>query len=107
MPPLASTSKLAPASFTVSSSSFLDLKGEVAKREAQFKKDKLSGLPSTTTGGAIKHTGKPSVWAKKNKGIEERNSRDSIALERTGKGQDPERIRAQLERKAELYDKIR
>ncbi|KAM0750624.1 hypothetical protein T439DRAFT_325683 [Meredithblackwellia eburnea MCA 4105] len=101
--PVASTSK----SYNISASSFLDLKAELNKREDEFEKTKHLG--STTTGVKRGPPKKPSVWAKRNKGIDGRNQRDQVLFEEDPRNakHDPARLRAQMEKKAALYEKIR
>ncbi|GAA5825159.1 hypothetical protein JCM11251_006124 [Rhodosporidiobolus azoricus] len=103
MPP---RSRAAPAS----ASSFLDLKAQISKHESDFTKSKQLGQ-STIAGGVPRGGGskKLPTWARQNKGLAARSAKDQVVYEDevdTGRG-DPEKIKAQLERKAAIYDKIR
>lgn len=49
---------------------------------------------------------KVSIWAKQNKGVATRNARDVVELEAVGKPT-LDNARAQLERKAKIYEKLR
>ncbi|KAL8278617.1 hypothetical protein RQP46_008909 [Phenoliferia psychrophenolica] len=106
--PVASTSKGKGSYSTISSASFLDLKAELGKHEDTFSKTRDLGH-RTTLGVKRAASGKPSPWAKKNKGIDGRNDRDRIQYEAdpTSSKHDPARLKAQLEKKALLYEKIR
>lgn len=58
--------------------------------------------------GVKRGKGKPSVWAKQNKGVDGRRERDQVQYERdTANQRDPGSVKAALERKAKIYDKIR
>ncbi|GAA5908764.1 hypothetical protein JCM6882_008201 [Rhodosporidiobolus microsporus] len=101
MPP---KSKAAP----VTSSSFLDLKAQISKHEDEFNKSKQIGQ-STIAGGVPRGSKKLPTWARQNKGVAGRQAKDQVVYEDevdTGRG-DPAKIKAQLERKAAIYDKIR
>ncbi|KAG9010739.1 hypothetical protein FRB94_010016 [Tulasnella sp. JGI-2019a] len=90
----------------ISSASFLDLKSELFKKENEFKKAKDSGKgrAEPIVGGVKRADKKPSVWAKKNKGVAERSARD-IELEEVSQ-QTVESARAALERKSKIYEKL-
>ncbi|SJL09577.1 uncharacterized protein ARMOST_12957 [Armillaria ostoyae] len=83
----------------ISASSFLDLKAELAKKEGEFSRNAASGKKLS------KPEKKPTVWARKNKGVNNRAARD-IELEAVSKPT-LESARAALERKAKIYDKLR
>ncbi|PBL03680.1 hypothetical protein ARMGADRAFT_952759 [Armillaria gallica] len=83
----------------ISASSFLDLKAELAKKEGEFSRNAASGKKPS------KPEKKPTVWARKNKGVNNRAARD-IELEAVSKPT-LESARAALERKAKIYDKLR
>lgn len=82
-----------------------------SKQEASFKKS--SSAPASTDkytiGRPRKSSTKPSIFTKQNKGLNSRNEKDRIQWEEdpVGGGKNPELIKAQLGRKALLYDKIR
>ncbi|KAK0469850.1 uncharacterized protein EV420DRAFT_70686 [Desarmillaria tabescens] len=83
----------------ISASSFLDLKAEIAKKEEEFSRKSSSGKKSP------KPEKKPTVWARKNKGVSSRAARD-IELEAVSKPT-LDSARAALERKAKIYDKLK
>ncbi|KAK0500537.1 hypothetical protein EDD18DRAFT_832355 [Armillaria luteobubalina] len=83
----------------ISASSFLDLKAELAKKEGEFSRNAASGKKPS------KPEKKPTIWARKNKGVNNRAARD-IELEAVSKPT-LESARAALERKAKIYDKLR
>ncbi|GLB40200.1 putative protein with domain of unknown function (DUF4078) [Lyophyllum shimeji] len=89
----------------VSASSFLDLKAELAKQEEEFAKSKAAGKANYIVGGVKRPDKKPTVWARQNKGLEARASRD-VELEAVSKPT-LESARAVLERKAKIYEKLR
>ncbi|KAF8071728.1 hypothetical protein FPV67DRAFT_893278 [Lyophyllum atratum] len=89
----------------VSASSFLDLKAELSKQEEQFTKSKVAGKASYIVGGVKRPDKKPTVWARQNKGLQARASRD-VELEEVSKPT-LESARAALERKAKIYEKLR
>ncbi|KAF9450339.1 hypothetical protein P691DRAFT_665491 [Macrolepiota fuliginosa MF-IS2] len=89
----------------VSASSFFDLKAELSKQEAEFAKSKATGGSAQIVGGVKRPDKKPTVWARQNKGVGARASRD-IQLEEISKPT-LESARAVLERKAKIYDKLR
>ncbi|KAG6878219.1 hypothetical protein C0993_010640 [Termitomyces sp. T159_Od127] len=104
----------------VSVSSFLDLKGEIARQEAEFAKTKAAGkyvIGGVKRPDKVRRTAysmldtldidmfqKPTVWAKQNKGLQTRAARD-VELEAVSKPT-LESARAALERKAKIYDKL-
>ncbi|KAK0223158.1 hypothetical protein IW262DRAFT_1364979 [Armillaria fumosa] len=83
----------------ISASSFLDLKAELAKKEGEFSRNAASRKKPS------KPEKKPTIWARKNKGVNNRVARD-IELEAVSKPT-LESARAALERKAKIYDKLR
>ncbi|KAH7106444.1 hypothetical protein BKA62DRAFT_612245 [Auriculariales sp. MPI-PUGE-AT-0066] len=90
---------------SVSVASFFDLKAEVAKHEDEFAREKPAG-PSRgyVLGGVKRADKKPTIWARPNKGVAARAQRDAefgVAKPVL------EHARETLERKAELYDKLR
>ncbi|KAG8874898.1 hypothetical protein FRB97_005559 [Tulasnella sp. 331] len=89
-----------------SSTSFLDLKSELFKKENDFKKAKDSGKgrADPIVGGVKRAEKKSSLWAKKNKGVTERSARD-VELEEVSR-QTVESARAALERKSKIYEKL-
>lgn len=89
----------------VSASSFFDLKAELAKQESEFAKSKAAGKSTQIVGGIKRPDKKPTTWARQNKGVNARASRD-IQLEEISKPT-LESARAVLERKAKIYDKLR
>ncbi|KAF5371861.1 hypothetical protein D9615_009564 [Tricholomella constricta] len=89
----------------VSASSFLDLKAELSKQEEEFSKSKAAGKANFIVGGVKRPDKKPTVWARQNKGLQARASRD-IELEEVSKPT-LESARAALERKAKIYEKLR
>lgn len=106
----------------ISASSFFDLKAELSKKETEFAKAKAEGKSLAVVGG-IKRPDKvslaprvelsyfergnqkPTVWARQNKGVKDRASRD-IELEEISKPT-LESARSALERKAKIYEKLR
>lgn len=89
----------------VSASSFFDLKAELSKKEAEFAKSKAAGKSLAIVGGVKRPEKKPTVWARQNKGVNSRASRD-VELEAISKPT-LESARAALERKAKIYDKLK
>ncbi|KAG6917005.1 hypothetical protein DXG01_004270 [Tephrocybe rancida] len=89
----------------ISVSSFLDLKAEISKQEDEFVRSKVSGKGNYVVGGVKRPDKKPTVWARQNKGLQSRASRD-VELEAVSKPT-LESARAALERKAKIYDKLR
>ncbi|KAG5647407.1 hypothetical protein DXG03_000478 [Asterophora parasitica] len=89
----------------VSASSFLDLKAELSKQEAEFSKSKAAGKANYIVGGVKRPDKKPTVWARQNKGLQGRAARD-VELEEVSKPT-LESARAALERKAKIYEKLR
>lgn len=106
----------------VSASSFFDLKAELAKKEEEVAKNRAAGK-HTLVGGVKRpdkvrkyaccrtsrlvswNPQKPTVWARTNKGVHKRAARD-IELEVISKPT-LESARAILERKAQIYEKLR
>ncbi|KAJ7227135.1 hypothetical protein GGX14DRAFT_628361 [Mycena pura] len=86
----------------ISASSFLDLKAELSKQEDEFTRNKASGKSSYVVGGIKRPNKKPTVWARQNKGVKDRATRD-LELEAISKPS----ARAALERKAKIYDKLK
>ncbi|KAJ2936662.1 hypothetical protein H1R20_g431, partial [Candolleomyces eurysporus] len=89
----------------ISTSSFFDLKAELSKQEAEFTKNKAAGNSTTIVGGVKRPDKKPTVWARQNKGVAARASRD-VELEAISKPT-LESARAVLERKAKIYEKLK
>ncbi|KAJ7052633.1 hypothetical protein C8F01DRAFT_998074 [Mycena amicta] len=89
----------------ISTSSFLDLKAELSKQEGEFARNKAAGKSSYLVGGVKRPDKKPTVWARQNKGVNDRASRDS-QLEAIARPT-LESARAALERKAKIYDKLK
>ncbi|KAK7033065.1 hypothetical protein R3P38DRAFT_781486 [Favolaschia claudopus] len=89
----------------ISASSFLDLKAELSKQEDEFTRNKAAGKSSYIVGGVKRPDKKPTVWARQNKGVHSRASRDA-ELEAISKPT-LESARAALERKAKIYDKLK
>lgn len=77
------------------------MKAEISKKEQEFAKNKVAGK-TTTVGRPDK---KPTIWARQNKGVKDRASRD-IEFEAINQPT-LESTRAALERKAKIYDKLR
>ncbi|KAJ7592997.1 hypothetical protein C8J56DRAFT_779666 [Mycena floridula] len=88
----------------ISASSFFDLKAELSKQEQEFAKNKAAGK-TTIIGGVHRPDKKPTVWARQNKGVKGRASRDT-ELEAISKPT-LESARTALERKAKIYDKLK
>ncbi|KAF9468133.1 hypothetical protein BDZ94DRAFT_1280013 [Collybia nuda] len=88
----------------VSASSFFDLKAELSKQEQEFAKNKAAGK-NYIVGGVKRPDKKPTVWARQNKGLQGRASRD-VELEAVSRPT-LESARAALERKAKIYEKLR
>ncbi|KAF6757270.1 hypothetical protein DFP72DRAFT_809473 [Ephemerocybe angulata] len=88
----------------ISTTSFFDLKAELSKQEADFAKSKAAGK-RTIVGGVPRPDKKPTVWARQNKGVSARATRD-LELEAIDKPT-LESARAVLERKAKIYEKLR
>ncbi|KAJ6531737.1 hypothetical protein B0H19DRAFT_966473 [Mycena capillaripes] len=86
------------------SASFLDLRAEVSKQEAEFSRNKAAGK-KYVVGGVKRPDKKPTVWARQNKGVSDRASHD-MELEAISKPT-LESARAALERKAKIYDKLK
>ncbi|KAF7330505.1 hypothetical protein MVEN_02490000 [Mycena venus] len=89
----------------ISAGSFLDLKAELSKQEDELARNKAAGKPNYIVGGVKRPDKKPTVWARQNKGVSARASRD-IELEAISKPT-LESARAALERKAKIYDKLK
>ncbi|TFY50654.1 hypothetical protein EVJ58_g10951 [Rhodofomes roseus] len=89
----------------VSTSSFFDLKAELAKQEEEFAKNKAAGKATAVVGGVKRPDKKPTVWARQNTGVKARAARD-IELEEISRPT-LESARAVLERKALVYEKLR
>ncbi|KAL0564550.1 hypothetical protein V5O48_017497, partial [Marasmius crinis-equi] len=89
----------------VSASSFFDLKAELLKQEQELTIQKAAGQNKAIVGGVTRPNKKPTVWSKANKGVKERHDRDleQEALDRPTQ----ESIRANMERKAKKYEKLR
>ncbi|CAL1716520.1 unnamed protein product [Somion occarium] len=87
----------------VSTSSFFDLRAEIAKHEEEFVKNKAAGQ-TTLVGGVKRPDKKPTVWARHNRGVQGRASRD-IEIEAVSKPT-LDAARAILERKAQVYEKL-
>ncbi|THH31450.1 hypothetical protein EUX98_g2744 [Antrodiella citrinella] len=88
----------------VSTSSFFDLRAEISKHEEEFAKSKAAGKGRAVIGGVQRPGKKPTIWAKPNKGVQGRASRD-IELEAISKPT-LDTARAILERKVAVYDKL-
>ncbi|KAF7312313.1 hypothetical protein MIND_00244300 [Mycena indigotica] len=89
----------------ISAGSFLDLKAELSKRQGDFARNKAAGKSSYVVGGVKRPDKKPTVWARQNKGVNNRALRD-LELEAISKPT-LESARAALERKAKIYDKLK
>ncbi|KAJ6494780.1 hypothetical protein C8R47DRAFT_1213459 [Mycena vitilis] len=89
----------------ISASSFLDLKAELSKQEDEFSRNKAAGKSKYIVGGVQRPDKKPTIWARQNKGVSSRASRD-MELEAISKPT-LESARAALERKAKIYDKLK
>ncbi|KAI0734212.1 hypothetical protein C8Q72DRAFT_454987 [Fomitopsis betulina] len=89
----------------VSASSFFDLKAELAKQEEDFAKNKAAGKGAALVGGVKRPDKKLPLWAKQNAGVHARAARD-FALEEVSRPT-LEAARAALERKAQVYEKLR
>jgi len=108
----------------LSASSFFDLKAEISKQEEEFTKGKAAGKANYIVGGVRRPdkvnwgllrdssrvitnsvSQKPTIWARQNKGLQSRASRD-IELEAISKPT-LESARSALERKAKIYEKLR
>lgn len=87
----------------VSTSSFFELRAEIAKHEEEFTKNKAAGK-TAIVGGVKRPDKKPTVWARSNKGVKSRATRD-IELEAISKPT-LDTARAILERKAQVYEKL-
>ncbi|PPR05748.1 hypothetical protein CVT24_006687 [Panaeolus cyanescens] len=83
----------------------VDLKAELSRQEVEFAKAKAAGKSTSSAGGATRPEKKPTVWARQNKGVASRASRD-VELEEISKPT-LESARAVLERKAKIYEKLR
>ncbi|KAF8896288.1 hypothetical protein BD779DRAFT_1433316 [Infundibulicybe gibba] len=88
----------------VSASSLFDLKAEISKQESEFARNRAAGKSRAVVGGVKRPDKKPTVWARQNKGVGDRASRD-IELEAVSKPT-LESARAALERKAKIYDQL-
>ncbi|KAL4064523.1 hypothetical protein V8B97DRAFT_318898 [Scleroderma yunnanense] len=88
----------------ISAGSLFDLKSELAKQADEFARNKAASGAQYAVGGPKKNK-KSTVWTRANKGVESRARRD-IELEEVSKVT-VESARAALERKAELYEKLR
>ncbi|KAK7044236.1 hypothetical protein VNI00_007958 [Paramarasmius palmivorus] len=89
----------------ISSSSFFDLKAELAKQEEESRRNREAGKSATIIGGVPRPDKKPTVWARQNKGVKNRAARD-MELEAISKPT-IESSRAALERKAKIYDMLK
>ncbi|OBZ72124.1 hypothetical protein A0H81_07800 [Grifola frondosa] len=89
----------------VSSSSFFDLKAELAKQEEELSKNRAAGKATTIVGAIKRPDKKPTVWARQNAGVINRAAHD-IELEEISKPT-LDSARAILERKAKVYEKLR
>ncbi|XP_062603949.1 coiled-coil domain-containing protein 174-like [Saccostrea cucullata] len=85
------------------SSSIIDLKAELFRKQEEFKKQQLQNKNATTIKGKTVEK-KPTIWSKKNKGVLERNSKD--LEEKIEEANQYEKSRKCLEAKAKLYEKI-
>ncbi|KAF8588885.1 hypothetical protein K439DRAFT_1334318 [Ramaria rubella] len=88
-----------------STSSFLDLKAQLAKQEAEFAQNRALGKDMVLKGGVQRSGKKPTIWAQPNKGVAARNARDlewSLASKPT-----LEAAKDALERKALQYEKLK
>ncbi|TCD63748.1 hypothetical protein EIP91_004999 [Steccherinum ochraceum] len=88
----------------VSTNSFFELRAEIARQADEFAKNKAAGKGTAVVGGVKRPGKKPTVWAKQNKGVKDRQARD-IELEAISKPT-LEAAQAILERKAAIYDKL-
>ncbi|KAF9521681.1 hypothetical protein CPB83DRAFT_801267 [Crepidotus variabilis] len=89
----------------ISASSFFDLKAELSKKEVDFAKAKAEGKNLTVIGGIKRPDKKPTVWARQNKGVSDRATRD-VELEEISRPT-LDSARSVLERKAKIYEKLR
>ncbi|KAM9186446.1 coiled-coil domain-containing protein 174 isoform 2-T2 [Dugong dugon] len=87
----------------VTTSSLVDLKAELFRKQEEFKQEKLlkdsgvSGKPKTT------HK-KPSIWSKQNAGVSNRAEKD--AEQKIEEQKTLDKAREKLEEKAKLYEKM-
>ncbi|KAF9266610.1 hypothetical protein L218DRAFT_78749 [Marasmius fiardii PR-910] len=88
----------------ISATSFFDLKAEIVKQEEESARNKIAGKSTAIIGGVPRPGKKTTIWARTNKGVRERNSRD-LELDAASK-RTLESSKAILERKAKIYDKL-
>ncbi|KAI0064787.1 hypothetical protein BV25DRAFT_1869048 [Artomyces pyxidatus] len=84
--------------------SFMDLKADLAEKEASIARAKAAGELTATVGGVQRPGKKPTVWARQNKGVKGRAARD-VEIETISRAT-AESSRAALERKAQMYNRI-
>ncbi|XP_030231347.1 coiled-coil domain-containing protein 174 [Gadus morhua] len=90
--------------FKVTSSSLVDLKAELYRKQEQCKHEKL-GQENGATGVKTKVTvKKPNVWTKQNEGVSERNQKDVEQASEVEINLD--KSRSKLEEKAKLYEQM-
>ncbi|XP_022291209.2 coiled-coil domain-containing protein 174-like isoform X2 [Crassostrea virginica] len=85
------------------SSSLIDLKAELFRKQEEFKKQKLQNQNASVIRGKTIEK-KATIWSKKNKGVSDRNSKD--LEQKIEEANDFEKSRKCLEAKAKLYEKI-
>ncbi|KIJ51205.1 hypothetical protein M422DRAFT_26635 [Sphaerobolus stellatus SS14] len=88
-----------------STSTFLDLKAQLAKQEAEFAKNRVAGKEKYVRGGVQRPDKKPTVWVRQNKGIDARNARDAEWAKASK--DEVELAKEALERKAKQYEKLK
>ncbi|CAL8382269.1 unnamed protein product [Boreogadus saida] len=90
--------------FKVTSSSLVDLKAELYRKQEQCKHEKL-GQENGATGVKTKVTvKKPNVWTKQNEGVSERSQKDVEQASEVEINLD--KSRSKLEEKAKLYEQM-
>lgn len=88
----------------VSATTAIELKAELAQHIDQFEKTRSSSGKQVI---AKRPDKKPTVWAKQNKGVNERNQRDKAQQLSQVEGDVLKRSREQLEKKARYYEAMR
>ncbi|XP_033095877.1 coiled-coil domain-containing protein 174-like isoform X2 [Anneissia japonica] len=85
----------------VNASSLVGLKAELFKKQQEFQKERLENSNVVKAKSAPK---KPSLWSKKNAGVNQRAAKDQEAASEDKKSLD--KSRASLEAKSKLYDEM-
>ncbi|KAI8578644.1 hypothetical protein K450DRAFT_245867 [Umbelopsis ramanniana AG] len=93
-----------PKPIDVSSATALDLRAQLVSQRESFDLDRQKGKQIAAS--ERRQTKKPTVWARRNKGVEQRAKNDQRMEEETG-APTLEASRAALQRKAKIYEEMR